>query len=219
MLLVAIPLLLTMAPAMAQSNIVNVGQSIELSVVEMPGDTYTWELYNDVAGINFVTVPGNCPSSEAFFDGGINTGAVVHVTWLKAGTYFYKVKATKPGCSMNLKVGKIIVVNNWPTATLSFSQPSVCIGQNSNIVVNFTGTAPWSLTYRMTSPDGSTQDITVNNIAVTPLLIPFNPSSTGTYTFEVVSVSDATGVNPSPPPSVIQLVVKPRPVTSPIIQY
>lgn len=219
MLLVAIPLLLAMAPVMAQTNIVNVGQSIELSVVQMPGDTYNWELYNDVTGVNFATVPGNCPSSEAFFNGGVHTGPVVQVTWLKAGTYFYKVTATKPGCSMNLKVGKIIVMNNWPTAVFSLSQPSLCVGQSSNIVVNFTGTAPWSLTYRITYPDGSTQSVTVPNIATTPLLLPFSPSLPGTYAFELVSITDATGTNPSPPPSVLQVVVKPRPVTSPIMQY
>lgn len=208
-----------MAPAMAQTNSIYVGQSVELSIIEMPGDSYSWELYNDVTGINFVTVPGNCPSTEASFDGGISTGPVVHVTWHKAGTYFYKITATKPGCSMNLKVGKIIVQNTYPTATFSVNQPSICIGQNTNIVVNFTGTSPWSITYRITNPDASTQDITVNNIATTPMLIPFNPTASGTYTFEVISVSDAFGVNPAPPPSVIQLIVNPRPVTSPIIQY
>jgi len=219
MLLVAIPLLLAMAPAMAQTNNVFPGQTSELSVVAMPGDTYTWELYNAVTGVNFATVPGNCPQTEAYFTGGINTGPVVHVTWLKPGTYFYKITARKSGCSMNLKVGKIIVSPSMPTAVLSLSQSSICIGQSTNLEVNFTGTAPWSITYRITKPDASTQDVTINNVPGNPLLVPFTPTLTGTYTFNVISVTDAWGTNVTPPSSVVQLEVKPQPVTSPIIQY
>ena len=104
LLLVAIPVLLALASAKAQTYRVFVGQTIELSVLEMPGDTYSWELYNDVTGINFATDPGNCPPTEAQFTGGINTGPIVHVTWLSPGTYFYKVTAQRSGCTMNLKV-------------------------------------------------------------------------------------------------------------------
>ncbi len=97
LLLVAIPVLLAMAPAMAQTNNVFVGQSVELSVDAIPGDTYTWELYNDDTGINYATTPGNCQLSDASFDGGIATGPVVHVTWISPGTYFYKVTAQTVG--------------------------------------------------------------------------------------------------------------------------
>ena len=142
LLLVAIPVLLAMAPAMAQTNSAFVGQSVELSVVEIPGDTYSWELYNDVSGINFATDPGNCPPTEALFTGGISTGPVVHVTWFSPGTYFYKVTAQRSGCTMNLKVGKIIIEHPLPTAILSLAQPSTCIGQPASFQVSFTGTPP-----------------------------------------------------------------------------
>ena len=218
LLLVAIPVLLAMAPAMAQTNSAFVGQSVELSVVEIPGDTYSWELYNDVSGINFATDPGNCPPEEALFTGGINTGPVVHVTWFSPGTYFYKVTAQRSGCTMNLKVGKIVIEHPLPTAILSLAQPSTCIGQPASFQVSFTGTPPWSITYRVTKPDATTQDITVNNLTGSPSEIPFNPSMPGIYTFEVISVTDAYRTSTTPS-NIITLTVNPKPSSSRIYQY
>jgi len=217
LLLVAIPVLLAMAPAMAQTNTVFVGQSVELGVVEIPGDTYSWELYNDVSGINFATDPGNCPQSVAVFTGGISTGPVVHVTWLSPGTYFYKVTAQRSGCTMNLKAGKIIVEHPLPTATLNLTLPETCIGQATSFGVTFTGTTPWSFTYRITKPDASTQDITVNNSG-NPAQIPFTPAMSGTYTFEVISVTDAYRTS-TIPSNTILLTVNPKPASSRIYQY
>jgi len=218
LLLVAIPVLLAMAPAMAQTNSVFVGHSVELSVVEIPGDTYSWELYSDVTGINFATDAGNCPQTVASFAGGISTGPVVHVTWLSPGTYFYKVTAQRSGCTMNLKVGKIIVEHPLPTAALNLSQPETCIGQATSFGVAFTGTTPWSFTYRITKPDASTQDITVTNNSGTTAQIPFTPTMAGTYTFEVISVTDAYRTNTTPS-NTIQLTVNPKPASSRIYQY
>ena len=100
---------MAVAPAMAQTNTVYAGQTTPLTVVDLVGDTYTWELYNEVTGINFAVTPGNCPPGKAIFQGEINTGSSVNVTWLKAGTYFFKVTAVKAGCTDNLKIGKITV--------------------------------------------------------------------------------------------------------------
>ncbi len=107
-LTVIVPLLLALAPAMAQT-VVYQSKTIPLSVVAVPGHTYEWELYNDPS-VNFATVPGNCPVESATFIGG-NTGASVNVQWLKTGIYFFKVTARDAlGCAMNLKVGMIKVV-------------------------------------------------------------------------------------------------------------
>ncbi len=217
-LMVVIPLLLALAPALAQTNIVNVGQTTELSVIEMLGDTYNWELYNDVSGVNFVTVPGNCQPTEAFFEGGITTGPIVHVTWLSPGTYFYKVTSRKPGCSMNLKAGKIIVQQWLPTATLSLEPPQICLGQGTSLSIHLTGTAPWSITYRITGPNGGIQNITVSNITTGELLIPFIPPAAGIYSFMVISVSDAFATNSTSSNSV-SLTVTPKPGSSHIYQY
>jgi len=218
LLLVAMPVMLAMAPAMAQSDNVFVGQTVELSVVEIPGDTYTWEMYTNVAGVNFATDPGNCPQTEAVFTGGISTGPIVHATILSAGTYFYKVTAQRSGCTMNLKVGKITAEHPLPTVNLSLSQSSVCIGANTSLNANFTGTAPFSIAYRITRPDATSQDFIINNLSENPSLIPFNPSAAGTYTFEILSVTDAFTSNTAPMNS-LTVKVNPKPGSSRIYQY
>jgi len=209
LLLVAIPLLMAMAPAVAQTSVYT-GQATALSVVSVPGDTSSWELYENVTGVNFATDAGNCPVSDAYFTGGINTGSVVNVTWLKAGTYFYKVTAKRSGCTSNLKVGKIVVIDAIPTALL-LDPPPVCSGDSAILTVQLTGTAPWSIDIS----DG-TQVYSYTNITTNTFSIPVSPTVTTSYT--VVKVSDAHGVNLNPS-NTVTLVVKPRPVTSPIIQY
>jgi len=106
--LVVILLLLALAPTLAQT-VVYLGATIPLTVVEVPGHTYEWELYSD-ATVNFATVPGNCPVTSAIFTRG-NTGSSVNVTWLKPGNYFCKVTARDiSGCTINLKIGMIRVI-------------------------------------------------------------------------------------------------------------
>lgn len=218
MLLVAIPLLLAMAPAMAQTNTVYAGQSTELSVVPVPGDTYSWELYADVTGVNFATDPGNCDPTAVSFAGGISTGPQVNIQCAIPGTYFYKVTSQRAGCTMNLKVGKITVEQPPSSATLSLSETSVCYGQGSALVVNLTGNAPWSFTYRVTYPDGSAKDSTINNLATNSLTIPITPSNTGAYACQVISVTDALSTNLVPSNTVI-FMVNAKPVSSRIYQY
>lgn len=207
LLLVAIPLLTAMAPAMAQ-NTVYTGQATDLSVIPVPGDTYVWELYNNVTGINFVTDPGNCPPAEAYFTG-TNTGPTVNVKWLKAGTYFFKVTAYRGGCTMNLKVGKMTVLWEIPTATLD-PPPPICAGDSVHLTVHLTGTAPWSITLT----DG-VNNYVFNNIMTNTytLTVPDIPSVTTTYW--ISEVTDANTTNTTPSASVIQ-VVKPSPSTGPI---
>jgi len=218
MLLVAIPLLWTMAPAMAQTNTVYAGQSTELSVVEVPGDTYTWELYSNVSGVNFATDAGNCASTDVAFVGNITTGATVHIQCITPGTYFYKVTSQRAGCSMNIKVGKITVEQPPSSASLSLSQPSVCYGQNSVLNISLTGNAPWSITYRVTYPNGSTKDSTINNLLANAVAIPFLPENTGTYSFQVLRVTDCISTN-IVPSNAVMLLVSPKPASSRIYQY
>jgi len=101
-------LLLALAPARAQT-VVYQGSTTTLSVVNVPGHTYEWELYTD-ASINFASVPGNCPVTSANFAGS-RFGANVQVNWFVPGIYFFKVTARDGlGCTMNLKIGMLKVV-------------------------------------------------------------------------------------------------------------
>jgi hypothetical protein len=203
--MVFIPLLMAVAPAMAQ-NSVYAGHASDLSVVPIPGDTYVWELYKDITGINFATDPGNCPPGDAYFTGPA-TGPAVNVMWVTPGVYFFKVTASRAGCTMNLKVGKMTVLDSLPTATILDPQP-LCSGSTANLTVQLNGTPPWSFTYT----DGTTP-VTINGIMTSPYLLPVSPTITTNYT--ITSVTDIFGTN-NIPSNTVTLIVKPTPVTNPI---
>lgn len=109
MLVVMLPLLFALAPAMAQT-VVYQGETTQLNIVEVSGNTYEWELYSDLT-VDFAKTPGNCPASAASFVGS-NTTASANVNWLLPGIYFYKITvrdATQ--CVMNFKLGMIKVIS------------------------------------------------------------------------------------------------------------
>lgn len=202
--------LMAMASVMAQTTVYT-GQTSQLSVVSIPGDTYTWELYNDVTGINFVSDPGNCPAAQAQFENGVSSGPSVNVTWLTPGTYFYKVTANRGGCSMNLKVGKMTVIpSEEPTAVIQ-QPPPICAGDTAQLVITLTGQAPWSIVLF-----NGVSTVTYNDITSSPFVIPVNPTVSTTY--QILQVSDANGTNTTPSQPV-EVMVKPRPVSSHIYQY
>lgn len=192
---------MAMAPAMAQ-NIVYTGQSSELAVVPVPGDTYVWELYNkDITGLNFATVPGNCPAGDALFTGGINTGPAVNVTWFTPGIYFFKVTASRAGCTNNLKVGKMTVLESLLTATISPPGP-ICLGDTVKLNITLTGTAPWSIDIF----DG-TANTTHNNVT-SPFILDISPTTSTDYT--VTKVTDANGTKYTASKSA-SVIVNPNP--------
>ena len=119
-LVVLLPMLLSLASAMAQT-VVYQDTTTPLTVVEVPGHTYKWEIYTD-AVVNFAAVPGNCPVTSATFVGG-NTGSGVSVRWLQPGIYFYKVTARDASnCAMNLKLGMIKVIPKEILIVLGFEE-------------------------------------------------------------------------------------------------
>jgi gliding motility-associated-like protein len=110
MLAVLMPILLALHPAKAQT-IVYQGTITTFEVIQVPGNTYQWELYND-STLNFAVVAGNCPVTSARFTTG-NMGPSVNVEWLQPGIYFYKVTARDAAlCTTNLKIGKLKVITN-----------------------------------------------------------------------------------------------------------
>ncbi len=203
-------MLAAMTPVMAQDTIY-AGQTSNLGVVQVPGDTYIWELYNDVAGSNLAITPGNCPASEAYFTSG-NTGSTVNVMWVVQGTFYYKVTATRPGCNNNVKVGMMVVLWEPPTATIGTLSP-ICAGDSVHMTVTLTGTAPWSFTLT----DGMNSWV-YSNISASPfnLTVPAIPLSTTSYWISEVTDAHVTNTIPS---LVVVQVVNPLPVNSKIYQY
>jgi len=203
LLIFLLPVLLSREYAAAQTgNSVHAGQTSLLSVQEIVGDTYSWELYRDVAGVNFATTPGNCSPADAYFVGP-NTGPVVSVRWVNPGLYFFKVTAYGPTGCMNLKVGKMEVMQPLPTAAFIDPDP-VCFGETAMLTVTFTGIPPFSFTYN----DG-VNSYTVDSITDYTYNLILTPSTTTSYW--IASVNDFFNVpnNITVGPAV--LVVNPLP--------
>jgi len=211
MLLAVLPVVLSMVPAMAQVAAIYPGQTTQLHEEPYPGATYSWDLYRD-STVNFAAVPGDCPVTDAFFPQG-NKGPTVNVTWLKPGIYFFKVTAVDvTGCTNNVKVGRIRVIESLPTAELVVNPDSVCIGEWANLIITFTGKAPCSFTLRTEDKNGVTDKVYTNiTDAGNPFIIPVGPGTTTTYT--VISVTDAYGKQ-NDPSNKVTLKVYPLPRSS-----
>lgn len=217
LLTVALGLLLTGASASAQSVTVYAGQTFtfEVDVQFAAEDNITYEIYDNFTGINMAVVPGNCPPTSAFFPSG-STGSAVDITWLVPGTYIVKVEAINDCPVNNMKFYLVEVLEAMPTASLVVNPEEVCRGDEADLIITFTGVAPWSFT--LEAADGVNPPVitTYTGITDNPFDIVISPNRTTTYT--VTSVTDANGTNSDPSDSVT-LTVKPRPLGSQIYQY
>jgi hypothetical protein len=214
LLLVFLPVVLALPQARAQGDTVCVGQTSIWSVEPVEGVEYYWELYNDVEGINLAVVPGNCPPTEAYFMGGVNTGDSVEVMCLAAGTYFIKVTATD-SCTNNIKVGMIIVEECYSTAIFLEPEP-ICSDDKAMMTIEITGGAgPWEVTFTNGADTWSLY------VTVSPYTFPLVPTPTlpGSYQYWITSVTNAAGIINTEPSDPVTLIVKPKPVTSPIYRY
>ena len=216
-MLVALLHLLTVAYAVGQGgNVVYQGQVSELGVVAVEGDTYFWELYTDEnLTQDFAVVPGNCPAGEAYFVDGIDTGPIVNVMWLTPGIYFFKVTATGPdGCSNNIKIGKMTVLEGYSTAIFLETTP-ICEGDSLFLTVEISGgVGPWSITYT----DGTTE-WTINDIQDTIYTFNHVPAPTITTDFWITSVTNGYGLTTDEDSDPVTQIVYPTPNTSPIYRY
>lgn len=214
--LVILPVLLTVAPAIAQTPVYQ-GQTTEIGVEPKPGDTYTWEIYND-STINFATVAGTAVADgKASFVDGINTGPTVQVTWLEPGIYFFKVTAVDiAGCTNNLQIGRIKIRESLPTAELNLDPNEICINDDALIIVTLTGNPAWEITVEESDLDGNVTGYnTYSGIEAdeNPYEIAVSPMQTTIY--RVVQVKDKYGENLDPSNSV-SLTVHPLPAKSKI---
>jgi hypothetical protein len=183
--------LLALAPAMAQT-VVHRGETTELSVEQQPGDTSTWELYND-STVNFAVVQGTAVTDGDAQFVGANIGASVNVRWNETGLYFIKVTGRDvSGCTNNVKIIWVEVLNEIPTAIL-LAGPAVCEGEPISLAVTLTGTAPWRFTYT----DGVTE-WTVTDVLTNTYVLVINPGPATTTSYWITNVTDNYETNTVP---------------------
>lgn len=176
-------LLLALAPARAQM-IAYVGETTTLAVDSVPYESYKWDLYNE-STVNYAIAEGTAiAEGDALFVGS-DSFASVKVNWLEPGIYFFKVTALNAdGCTNNLKVGFVEVLDSPPTATLVLEPDNVCLGEWASLQITLTGKAPWKFRLRGEDPLGniSYQEFSGITDPNNPLVVPLNPVVTTLYT-------------------------------------
>lgn len=94
-----------------------------------------------------------------------------------------------------------------PTAILS-GNTTICPGNTANLLVNFTGTAPYSFTY-----SNGTSNASVSGININPYVLQANPNVTTTYS--LVSVSDATCTGTTSGTATVNVITAPTVTLAP----
>jgi hypothetical protein len=114
----------------------------------------------------------------------LSTGASYTTPALTTGETYYVSVSGDNLCENAPSDRKTVTVtiNSLPTVTLASSQTITT--RDSIVLMTFTGTAPWTVTYN----DG-TSDRTISGISTSSYV--FIPMAAGTFTFNLVSVSDA----------------------------
>lgn len=186
-------MLLTVAPAMAQKEIpvqhivADQCETMEFSVVEWPGDRYTWDLYTELKWdtVNFAWQKGNI-DPVPYFEKGMYEGSTVRVNWLDAGRYFLRVIVwDEEICSNNLIVFLVDVKEHIPEAELTGD--SLCYGEPVVFKIVLTGLGPWDLTY--TYGDG-TAVVNLNGVVEPVQTISLPPLPVGTTDVWVKEIID-----------------------------
>ena len=151
--------------------------------------------------ITFTGANGTAPYTFTYnINGGANTTvisagntALVNVDASSTGSFTYNLvsvsDASTASCSQNQSGSATVTVNPLPTATISGST-DVCVGA-PNPSITFTGangTSPYTFTYNINGGTNATVIISTGNTAI----VNVDASNTGVFTYNLISVSDAS---------------------------
>ena len=220
MSLIILLLLLTVANAMGQKEIpiqiipADQCETMEFSVVNWPGDRYTWDLYTGLKWdtVNFAWQKGNVEPVPYFEDGNYQ-GSTVHVNWLEAGRYILRVTVwDEEICSNNLMVIIIDVKEHIPEAVLTGD--SACYGEPVEFKIVLTGLGPWDLKY--TYGDGNVI-VNLNGVSNPVQTIKLPPLPVGTTDIWVKEIVDQCTSNLMSTAKA-RVIIYPVPVNSKIFQ-
>jgi hypothetical protein len=208
---------LTVVSAMAQKSVtkfeVNQCDTIEFSVVDWPGDRYTWDIYRD-STVNFAKAKGDVEPAAYFVDG-MYGGSAVRVVNLESGRYFLRVMVwDEVVCTNNLLIFMLDVLESQPVATLEGD--SVCIGETATVKVILTGMGPWDIKY--TYGDG-TDIVNLNGITENEFNIPIplvRPGKTDFWVMEVVEDNGVCRIVNSTPTQKVGVLIYAKPKNSKI---
>ncbi|NOZ35860.1 MAG: T9SS type A sorting domain-containing protein [Chlorobi bacterium] len=117
-----------------------------------------------------------------------NAGDIILPTGTLTQTTTFNILATNPqtGCSRELNSLFTVNVNDFPAASIS-GDNTICEYKTTDLTINLTGTAPWSITY--TDGTNSFNKITSDNPYI------FSVSDAGTYQITALSDANCTGTS------------------------
>ena len=124
---------------------------------------------------------------------GVNTSTlgITGVT-ISMNGYLYHLIVTDI-CGTYTTQNAAITIKNQPTASISASDNTLCgaTNQSALVSINFTGTAPWTVTY--TTNNGTLTSSTITTSS-NPYTFPFTTnSSTQNTSYAITTVNDANG--------------------------
>ncbi len=192
-----LPVLMTCANILAQDGSkavpffeVTQCDTLQLEVVDMPGDEYTWDIYGDSES-NFATSQGDMESAVYFENGDYRDVSSVRVINLPVGEYFVKVTAwDEVQCTNNLMVFRMEVVEPPPPEVIG---DSLCIGEVPLVKVIFSGTGPWDFEYAYS--DGVNTVNLIGHAENPEVTVPITDLlPVGEHTFWIMEVVDGCGI-------------------------
>lgn len=168
-------------------------ETVEFSVVEWPGDRYTWDIYADSTN-NFAINKGDL-DPVLFFEKGMYEGSKVKVLNLQPGSYFLRIMVwDEVQCTNNLLVFNLVIIKHIPYAELYGD--SVCYGEPVLLKIVFSGPGPWKAVY--TYGDGSTHLNLNNDEWIYENVFEFTPAipplPVGATEFWILQVTDQCSV-------------------------
>jgi hypothetical protein len=209
--------ILAMASAMAQVPISHIEaeqcETVEFSVVEWPGDRYTWDIYTGLKwdSVNMAIQRGNV-GPVPYFEKGMYQGSTVRVNGLDPGRYYLRVMVwDEVYCSNNMVVFLLDVLEHELNATLQGD--SLCYGDPVVFKIVLTGFGPWDVKY--TFGDG-TATLNLNGITEPKQTVTLPPLPAGQFDVWVTEIIDQCSQNLLPSEKA-RIVIYPKPANTQII--
>lgn len=168
-------------------------ETLELSVVDMMGDEYTWDFFEDSTA-NFAVNDDRLDPLLYFDDGDYRDSSSVIVTGLSPGRYFLRVTAwDEQACTNNLIIFFITVIEHFPEATVIGD--SLCYDDPVVFKIILTGYGPWDVKY--TYGNDNTV-VNLNGITEPEQTIKLPPLPVGTTDIWVQEIIDQCSSNIKP---------------------
>ena len=190
--------------------------TLEFSVVEWPGDRYTWDIYTD-SSVNFAQEGGDMEPA-VYFEDKMYQGSTVRVVGLPPGQYFLRVMVwDEVECTNNLMVFSIDVLERIPEAIMVGD--SLCIGEPALTKIVFTGTGPWDVVVAY-GDELNPSTINLNGISEPEYYVPpimgLNEGETEIWVMEISDGCVESYLVPDPQKA--RIIIYPKPTNSRIYQ-